>query len=198
VVLGAEAAYSYHCEIHQQMQGKVIVAAGEQPEATVAIVDTDPLNMRFNPAEARIRPGGKVRWTAGTMLHTVTEDGAGIPSPCLNGRAFIGNAPTIVARAGQKIRWYVFNLDLSMNWHNFHPHAQRWRFAQDNVDVRSIGPAESFIVETEAPPVLLLPSHIHEAQDPSRRPAHAKKYELCGDFLFHCHVEMHMMQGSPG
>ncbi|HEU4539683.1 MAG TPA: galactose oxidase-like domain-containing protein [Jiangellaceae bacterium] len=198
VILGAEATYSYHCEIHPQMQGTVVVAAGEPPEATVAIVDTDMLNMRFDPAEVRIRPGGKVRWTPGTMLHTVTEDGAGLPSPCFNGRTFVGNSPTIVARAGQKIRWYVFNLDLGMNWHNFHPHAQRWRFAQDNIDVRSIGPAESFIVETEAPPVLLLPPHIHEAQDPSHRPERAKKYELCGDFLFHCHVEMHMMQGLAG
>lgn len=48
------------------------------------------------------------------MVHTVTEDGAGIPSFCFNGRTFIGNTPTIVARAGQRIRWYVFNLDLGM------------------------------------------------------------------------------------
>jgi FtsP/CotA-like multicopper oxidase with cupredoxin domain len=195
---GAEATYSYHCEIHQQMQGRVVVAAGEQPEATVAIVDTDMLNMRFDPVEVRIKPGGMVRWTPGTILHTVTEDGAGIPSPCFNGRAFIGNSPTVVARAGQRIRWYVFNLDLGMNWHNFHPHAQRWRFAQEALDVRSIGPAESFVVETEAPPVLLLPPEIEKTQDPRHRPKKAKEYELCGDFLFHCHVEMHMMQGLAG
>ena len=66
-------------------------------------------------------------------------------------------APTILAHAGQKIRWYVFNLDLSMTWHNFHTHAQRWQFANQMVDIRSIGPVESFIVETEALPVLLPP-----------------------------------------
>ncbi|MCP2247328.1 Multicopper oxidase with three cupredoxin domains (includes cell division protein FtsP and spore coat protein CotA) [Lentzea aerocolonigenes] len=193
-VFGAEATFSYHCEIHQQMQGKVIVAAGEAAEVTVSIVDSDPMNMRFDPVEAKIRPGGKVRWTPGTALHTVTEDGAGIPSPCLNGRVFVGNTPTIVARAGQRIRWYVFNLDLGMNWHNFHPHAQRWEFAGEPVDVRSIGPAESFVVDTVAPPVLLLPHHIEEQHDHDG----CKKYELCGDFLFHCHVEMHMMQGLAG
>jgi plastocyanin len=198
VTFGPEATYSYHCEIHQQMQGQVVVAAGEQQEATVAIVDTDMLNMRFDPTEVKVRPGGLVRWTPGTITHTVTEDGAGIPSTCFNGRAFIGNSPTIVAESGQRIRWYVFNLDLSMGWHNFHLHGGRWPFAGDAVDVRSIGPAESFVIETEAPPVLLLPPEIAETQDTKHRPKHAKRYELCGDFLFHCHVEMHMMSGLAG
>lgn len=198
VIFGTEGTFTYHCEIHQQMQGKVIVAVGEQPEVTVAIEDLDMLNMRFNPAEVRIRPGGKVRFTPGTMLHTVTEDGGGIPSVCFNGRSFIGNSPTIVARTGQRIRWYVFNLDLSMGWHNFHTHALRWKFAQENIDVRSIGPAESFIVDTVAPPAILLPPDMEQSQDPKHRPRGAKKYVLCGDFLFHCHVEMHMMQGLAG
>jgi FtsP/CotA-like multicopper oxidase with cupredoxin domain len=198
VTFGPEATYSYHCEIHQQMQGRVVVAAGEPQEATVAIVDTDMLNMRFDPTEVKVRPGGIVRWTPGTITHTVTEDGAGIPSTCFNGRAFIGNSPTIVAHAGQRIRWYVFNLDLSMGWHNFHLHGQRWQFADEAIDVRSIGPAESFVFETEAPPVLLLPPEIEKTQDSKRRPKGAKKYELCGDFLFHCHVEMHMMTGLAG
>ena len=170
VTFGPEATYSYHCEIHQQMQGQVVVAAGEQQEATVAIVDTDMLNMRFDPTEVKVRPGGLVRWTPGTITHTVTEDGAGIPSTCFNGRAFIGNSPTIVAESGQRIRWYVFNLDLSMGWHNFHLHGGRWQFAGDAVDVRSIGPAESFVIETEAPPVLLLPPEIAETQDAKHRP----------------------------
>ena len=156
------------------------------------------LNMRFDPTEVKVRPGGLVRWTPGTITHTVTEDGAGIPSTCFNGRAFIGNSPTIVAESGQRIRWYVFNLDLSMGWHNFHLHGGRWQFAGDAVDVRSIGPAESFVIETEAPPVLLLPPEIAETQDAKHRPKHAKKYDLCGDFLFHCHVEMHMMSGLAG
>lgn len=198
VVFGVEGTFTYHCEIHQQMQGKVIVAAGEAAEVTVAIQDTNPLDMRFNPNEVRVRPGGKVRWTTGTQLHTITEDGGGIPSPCLNGRTFVGNTPTIVAWAGQHVRWYVFNLDFGMGWHNFHPHALRWKFANETIDVRSIGPAESFVVDTVAPPVLLLPKDIEDAQEPKHRPKHAKEYLLCADFLFHCHVEMHMMQGLAG
>ena len=68
----------------------------------------------------------------------------------------------------------------------------------ENVDVRSIGPAESFMFETTAPPALLLPPDIERCQDPAHRPHDARRYELCGDFLFHCHVEMHMMQGLAG
>jgi plastocyanin len=199
VVFGIAGTFGYHCDIHTSMQGKVVVEAGGVPEAAVAIVDTDPMNMRFSPAEVHVQPGGKVRWTAGSVqTHTITEDGAGLPSFCFNGRSFVGNTPTIVAHSGQKIRWYVFNLDLSMGWHNFHNHAQRWQFAQETIDSRSIGPAESFMVETAAPPVILLPADIEAMQEPHCRHKDAKAYHLRGDFLFHCHVEMHMMQGLAG
>lgn len=199
VVFGAAGTFGYHCEIHTSMLGTVVVEPGGLPEALVAIVDTDPMNMHFSPAEVHIQPGGKVRWTAGTVqTHTVTENGAGLPSYCLNGRSFVGNTPTIVADAGQKIRWYVFNLDLGMGWHNFHVHGQRWKFANEAIDSRSIGPAESFVVETTAPPVILLPADIAATQEPKHRPRGARAYHLRGDFLFHCHVEMHMMQGLAG
>lgn len=199
VVFGAAGSFGYHCEIHPSMQGTVFVEAGGLPEAVVAIVDVDPMNMRFSPADVHIQPGGKVRWTAGTVqTHTVTENGAGLPSACLNGRSFVGNTPTIVADAGQKIRWYVFNLDLGMGWHNFHVHGQRWKFANEAIDTRSIGPAESFVVETTAPPVILLPPDIAATQEPHHRPHAARAYHLRGEFLFHCHVEMHMMQGLAG
>lgn len=199
VSFGAAGTFGYHCEIHTSMQGTVVVEAGGLPEAVVAIVDTDPMNMHFEPAEVHIQPGGKVRWTAGTVqTHTVTENGAGLPSYCLNGRSFVGNTPTIVAHAGQKIRWYVFNLDLGMGWHNFHVHGQRWKFANETIDSRSIGPAESFVVETVAPPVILLPADIAATQDPKHRLHESRPYHLRGDFLFHCHVEMHMMQGLAG
>src|SRR5215472_88827 len=82
-----------------------------------------------------------------------------------------------------------------MVWHNFHPHAQRWRFADETIDVRSISPAESFEVETTAPPVILLPHAIAETQHPPHRPKDAKPYKLRGDFLVHCHIEPHMAQG---
>lgn len=197
VTFGAEGTFTYHCQIHPNMQGKVTVVAGEAPLRDVNIVDT-AAPFGFDPPEVKVRPGGKVRFHPGTQLHTVTEDGAGLPSYCMNGRSFVGNTPTILARAGQRIRFYVFNLDLSMMWHNFHTHAMRFRFAQETIDTRSIGPAESFMLETTAPPVLLLPYNIEKAQHPDHRPKDAKEYKLRGDFLFHCHVEMHMMQGLAG
>jgi plastocyanin len=182
--------YQYICGIHgATMSGAVTVQPGGPSTATVAIVD-----FAFNPANVTVGTGGQVAWTNnGPSQHSVVERGGdNLPSFCFNGRSFVGNTPTVVAHAGQRIRWYVFDLDLGMNWHNFHPHGQRWRFAGETIDVRSIGPAESFIVETQAPPVLLLPpgfEHCHHSHKG------AKEYHLRGDFLVHCHVEMHMMQG---
>ncbi len=196
VTFGTPGTFTYHCNFHP-MQGTVTVAAGGLSLAVVAIEDSP--TVRYNPASVTVAPGGKVRWVhTGTQTHTVTEDGGGIPSYCFNGRSFVGNTPTILARAGQRIRWYVFNLDLGMMWHNFHPHGQRWHFADEAIDIRSIGPAESFVVETTAPPVLLLPPELEKVQGEEHRHRHAREYHLRGDFLVHCHVEMHMMSGLAG
>jgi hypothetical protein len=187
------ATYNYICGIHGAiMSGSVTVQAGGPSTANVTIVD-----FAFNPANVTVGIGGQVTWTNnGPSQHSVVETGGdNLPSFCFNGRSFTGNTPTIVAHAGQRIRWYVFNLDLGMGWHNFHPHGQRWSFADQMVDIRSIGPAESFFVETEAPPVLLLPPDFAHCGEPHKG---AKEYRLRGDFLVHCHVEMHMMQGLAG
>jgi FtsP/CotA-like multicopper oxidase with cupredoxin domain len=184
------ATYQYICGIHgASMSGSVTVQAGGPSTAIVTIVD-----FAFNPAHVPVGIGGQVIWVNnGPSQHSVLERGGdNLPSFCFNGRSFVGNTPTIVAHAGQRIRWYVFNLDLGMNWHNFHPHGHHWQFANEFIDIRSIGPAESFIVETEAPPVLLLPPALAHCHVPHKG---SKEYRLRGDFLVHCHVEMHMMQG---
>jgi plastocyanin len=186
-------SYRYICGVHgASMAGTITVAPGGPSNAAVSIVD-----FAFNPPAVTIGPGGTVVWTnVGPSQHSVVEQGGdALPSYCLNGRSFVGNTPTILAHAGQKVRWYVFNLDFGMTWHNFHPHAQRWKFGGEEIDVRSIGPAESFAVETEAPTVLLLPPGSQHLGHPH---AHAEPYHLRGDFLVHCHVEMHMMAGLAG
>ncbi len=201
VTFGAEGTFGYHCNFHPNMQGTVVVAPGNPMLRTVDIQDVP--DQKFIPASVAIAPGGTVRWIPGSapaqvQTHTVTENASGMPSYCFNGRTFVGNSPTIVANAGQKIRWYVFNLDVGMMWHNFHTHAQRWTFAGETIDTRSLGPVESFVVDTIAPPVLLLPPELEKGQDEQHRPKEATEYRLRGDFLFHCHVEMHMMQGLAG
>ena len=188
--------YGYICGIHGAMMSGSVTVADTGPMAqSVAISD-----FKFTPANVQIATGGTVTWTnTSTTQHSLLETGnASMVSYCFNGRSFVGNTPTVMAHTGQRIRWYVFNLDLSMGWHNYHPHSQRWRFVGQPADVRSIGPAESFVVETTAPPVILLPESIAKTQEPDHRPHSAKKYNLRADFLFHCHVEMHMMSGLTG
>jgi plastocyanin len=194
VTFGAPGTFGYHCSIHPTMQGSVTVVAGGPAVATVTIRSSP--DMKFDPGTVTVGPGGQVQWTnVGPLTHTVTEDAAGMASYCFNGRTFVGNTPTILAHVGQRIRWYVFNLDLAEVWHNYHTHGQRWDFAGHTIDVRAISPAESFVVETVAPPVLLLPEEIQEHQAPGKRPKDAKPFTVKGDFLVHCHIEMHMGQG---
>lgn len=222
-----EGTYEYYCQFHP-MQGIVRVTMGGPATATINILDTPP---RFELDDVTIRPGGTVTWNhAGVQPHTVTDrSGAGLESMCINGRTFVGNTPTIVAKSGKRIRWYVFNLDLGMMWHNFHLHGQRWKWGTENVDTRSLGPAESFVADTVVPSVILSPLPLdcdcepqkgHEPPPPphgghgdhgvaetpnplSQQSEQAdlhphpvrRKYKLQGDYLLHCHVEMHMMQG---
>jgi plastocyanin len=182
--------YQYSCGIHgAMMAGSVTVQPDGPGTATVTIVD-----FQFNPSNVIVGIGGQVRWTnKGPSRHSLIEHGGdNLPSLCFNGRSFAGNTPTIVAHTGQRIRWYIFDLDLGTDWHNFHPHGQRWRFANETIDVRSIGPAESFVVETEAPPVLLLPSEFEHCYEPHDD---AKEYCLRGDFLVNCNTATHITQG---
>lgn len=194
----AEGDFDYFCAHHPIMTGMVHVMAGGPAMAAVNIVDGPP--MAFSPAMVTVGVGGTVRWENHSIHHhTVTsKEGASLPTHCINGRGFVGNSPTIVAAAGQRIRWYVFNLDTGLNWHNFHPHAMRWEFAGENIDIRSIGPAESFVVDTRVPPVLLLSDEVKEIQDPDKRPEDARLFRLKGDFVFHCHVHHHLVNGMVG
>lgn len=121
-----------------------------------------------------------------------------IPTLCINGRGFVGNSPTIVGRTGQRIRWYVFNLDVGSNSHNFNPHGMRWRFAGENIDTRSFGPGESFVVEATIPPVILLTEEQERIQEPRYRPKDARLFRLKGDFLFHCYEREHLLNGMAG
>jgi len=174
-VFTVAATYNYICGVHgAMMSGTVTVQAGGPATASVNIVD-----YAFNPPNVVVGIGGQVTWVnVGPSQHSVVEQGGdSLASYCFNGRSFVGNTPTISAHAGQKIRWYVFNLDLGMGWHNFHTHGQRWQFAGQNIDSRSIGPAESFIVETEAPPVLLLPPGYEHCAHPHE---HAREFHLRG------------------
>src|SRR5687768_2047133 len=194
----AAGDFEYFCRHHPEMEGVVHVVPGAADSVTVTLVPGPP--MAFSPAEVTVNVGGTVTWINNTSTHhTVTsKQGASMQTHCINGRGFVGNTPTIVGRSGQRIRWFVVNLDTSMNWHNFHPHAMRWKFGGEAIDSRSMGPAESFVVEAEIPPVLLLTEEEELAQDPANRPPGATLRHLKGDFVFHCHVHHHMMNGMVG
>ena len=194
----AAGDFEYFCRHHPEMEGVVHVVPGGPGAVTVTIVQGPP--MVFAPVAITVGVGGTVTWINNTSTHhTVTsKQGASIATHCINGRGFVGNTPTIVGRSGQRIRWFVFNLDTSPNWHNFHPHAMRWKFGGEAIDIRSMGPAESFVVEAEIPPVLLLTEEEERAQGPAHRPPGATLRKIKGDFVFHCHVHHHMMNGMVG
>lgn len=177
--------FDYRCALHPMMLGKIRVGMGGPREVEVAIRDHS-----FEPRDISVGMGGTVRWTSeSTITHTVEESGRTTSNTTysINGRAFAGNTPVIQVKSGQPIRWYVFNLDVSMEWHNFHPHASHWSFGGQHLDNRSIGPAEAFVVETNAPPVML------PVGDEDGTPKRVVQLSAC--YPIHCHVEPHVMGG---
>lgn len=186
----------YYCQIHgPTMNGTVMVTSGAPNSQNVDIKDN-----LFDPQVISIAPGGTVHWkNSGNHDHIVFSGGGGASNFCLNGRAFIGNTPTIEGNTGEKLRWYVFNMDLAGVWHNFHPHSVRWQLSAPPggaSDVHGLSPLESFVTDTEVPPAMRLPCALQEFQcEPN---LDACRVRLKGEFLFHCHIEEHMMAGLAG
>jgi manganese oxidase len=89
----------------------------------------------------------------------------------IDGRAFVGNTPVFRSRVGDTVQWDV--MAMGSEHHTFHVHGHRWRGA-DGVprDTQTVGPAESFRIRWKE-------------HDP-------------GTWLYHCHVESHMMAGMIG
>jgi FtsP/CotA-like multicopper oxidase with cupredoxin domain len=188
----------YHCAIHGiTMSGTVQVVTGGPTDPPVDVAAEDN---RWVPQVVQVGPGGTVRWTnKGGNAHIVLATGGGVPTYCLNGRAFVGNTPTIEVQPNDRLRWYVSNLDVGETWHNFHPHAGRWQVPSPPggaADVHSLSPVESFVTDTLGPEALRLPCELEELQcDP---PEDACRVQIKGEFLFHCHLESHMMGGLAG
>jgi FtsP/CotA-like multicopper oxidase with cupredoxin domain len=86
----------------------------------------------------------------------------------INGRAFVGNTPVYKAKVGEVVQWDV--LTMGDDFHTFHVHGHRW-IQPDGTprDTQVIGPAESFRVRW--------------------------REDTPGTWLYHCHVESHMMNG---
>jgi FtsP/CotA-like multicopper oxidase with cupredoxin domain len=89
----------------------------------------------------------------------------------IDGRAFVGNTPVFHSKVGDDVQWDV--LAMGSEHHTFHVHGHRW-VAPDGADrdTQTVGPAESFAIRWKE-------------KDP-------------GTWLYHCHVETHMMAGMIG
>jgi FtsP/CotA-like multicopper oxidase with cupredoxin domain len=85
--------------------------------------------------------------------------------------AFVGNTPVFTSKVGQRVQWDV--MAMGSEHHTFHVHGHRWIAAGGvPTDTQTVGPAESFKISWRE-------------QDP-------------GTWLYHCHVESHMMAGMIG
>ena len=188
---------AYHCKIHGTSMAGTVVVDPAAPAGNRAVAIGDNF---FNPASVSVRPGASVTWTnGGNFDHIVYAAGGGAATFCLNGRAYVGNTPTIEAQPGQRLRWYLCNLDLGSVWHNVHPHSARWQLPTPTggaADVHALSPVQSFVVDTETPPAVRVPCALEPLQcDP---PESACRVPVKGEFLVHCHLEEHMMSGLAG
>ncbi|HEX6713766.1 MAG TPA: multicopper oxidase domain-containing protein [Thermoleophilaceae bacterium] len=89
----------------------------------------------------------------------------------IDGRAFVGNTPVFHSTVGQLVQWDV--MAMGSDHHTFHVHGHRWLTPGGiSRDTQTVGPAESFRFRWRE-------------EDP-------------GTWLYHCHVEDHMMRGMIG
>jgi len=139
------------------------------------------------------------------LFHTL-----GDASMCINGRKYLGNTPTVIARPrqgtepGTRMRFGV--VGMGSDFHTFHIHGHRWvipgptgtdlKTIQNSIqhspvsqfeDTRLFGPASSFVFTIDEDSGL--PSFFRA--EPSVEPA-------IGEWHMHCHVLNHMMMGMMG
>jgi len=91
----------------------------------------------------------------------------------IDGRAFVGNTPVFRAKVGELVQWDV--MALGSDFHTFHVHGHRWVSQGTGAvsrDTQTVGPAESFRIRW--------------------------REDAPGTWLYHCHVEDHMMKGMIG
>jgi FtsP/CotA-like multicopper oxidase with cupredoxin domain len=88
----------------------------------------------------------------------------------IDGHAFVGNTPVFHSTVGDLVQWDV--MAMGDDHHTFHVHGHRWLEHGTPVDTKTVGPAESFRIRWRE-------------RDP-------------GTWLYHCHVEDHMMKGMIG
>lgn len=85
-------------------------------------------------------------------------------------------------------------------WHNVHTHAGRWKIPSPPggaADVHSLSSTKGFVIDTVAPRLLrFLPEKLEALQENHSK--NACQVTIQGDFLFHCHIEEHIMQGLVG
>ena len=74
------------------------------------------------------------------------------------------------AKVGDVVQWDV--LTIGDDFHTFHVHGHRWLTADGPRDTQVIGPAESYKIRW--------------------------REDTPGTWLYHCHVESHMMNGMIG
>ena len=88
----------------------------------------------------------------------------------VDGRAFVGNTAVFRAQVGDRVQWDV--MAMGSEHHTFHVHGHRWQTHDGPRDTQTVGPAESFRVRW--------------------------REDAPGTWLYHCHVEGHMMAGMIG
>ncbi len=122
---------------------------------------------------------------------------------CINGRQYLGNAPTVVAGQDAQIRFGL--VGMGSDFHTFHLHGHRWiipgphgtdpttqQFSPMDTpvsqfeDTRTFGPANSLVFTIDG-----RPGSFMRAGGPS------VGQEL-GEWHMHCHVLNHMMSGMMG
>jgi FtsP/CotA-like multicopper oxidase with cupredoxin domain/plastocyanin len=128
---------------------------------------------------------------------------------CINGRKFLGNAPTMLAGVETLMRFGVVGMNME-DFHTFHLHGHRWvipgpdgatpvaiqnsrlvRAVSQFEDTRLFGPANSF--------VFTIDGHSTAAGVPSfMRAGGPNPPDAKGEWHMHCHVLMHMDDGMMG
>ena len=121
----------------------------------------------------------------------------GQPGMCINGRTFLGNTPTMVARTDSLMRFGLIGMGSQM--HTFHLHGHRWVIPGPTESPNALqfgGPMDSPVSQFEDTKIFGPANSFAFTIDEGN--GFMRASPPLGEWHMHCHVLMHMMTGMMG
>lgn len=184
------------CDTHNVGLGAIGIIVIHNPNDPDDVIDPDLPN--GSHIGSPVNTGSYLDTPAKAEYLQLFHDMQGLGS-CINGRKYLGNAPTLIAGENTKMRFGIVGMGGTAGFHTFHIHGHRWIIP---------GPGGNNSGQIQGSPQVTAVSQFEDTK--IFGPANSFSFTInprsfmrplppgLGEWHMHCHVLDHMMDGMMG